>query len=470
MHIKFFGAAGEVTGSRHYLEGEIKGKKFCFMIDYGMFQGGRDADEKNLEELPFNPADLDFVILTHAHIDHSGLLPRLCAQGFKGTIYCTKATKALLNILLLDSAHIQESDFSRAERKQKLGKWHGDLPQVLYSVKQANECLSQLKAYDYGQVFEPIDGIQAHFRNAGHILGSAIAVIDVEQEDKNKRVVASGDLGMFDQPLMPDPDLIESADILLVESTYGDRLHRTLDDTKDELVTVISETMKHGGNIVMPAFAVGRAQEILLMLIELVRQKRLPHLNIWLDSPMATAATHLTENYFDELDEQAQDTLEWFSKNHQAVDLKFVADVEESKALNRIKGGAIIISASGMCEAGRVVHHLNWNLPHSQNAIIITGFQAMGTLGRRLVDKVNPVKVLGKEVFVKASVHTIGGLSAHADQAGLLRWLKGFKSAPSKVFVIHGESHASSNFAAVIKQELHWENVIIPQKGDLFPC
>jgi metallo-beta-lactamase family protein len=179
MHIKFFGAAGEVTGSRHYLEGEIKGKKFCFMIDYGMFQGGRDADEKNLEDLPFNPADLDFVILTHAHIDHSGLLPRLCAQGFKGAIYCTKATKALLNILLLDSAHIQESDFSRAERKQKLGKWHGDLPQVLYSVKQATECLSQLKAFEYGQVFEPIAGIEAHFRNAGHILGSAIAVIDV---------------------------------------------------------------------------------------------------------------------------------------------------------------------------------------------------------------------------------------------------------------------------------------------------
>jgi metallo-beta-lactamase family protein len=275
---------------------------------------------------------------------------------------------------------------------------------------------------------------------------------------------------MYGQPLMPDPDLIESADILLVESTYGDRLHRTLDDTKDELVTVISETMKHGGNIVMPAFAVGRAQEILLMLIELVRQKRLPHLNIWLDSPMATAATHLTEKYFDDLDEEAQGTLEWFAKNHRAVDLKFVADAEESKALNRIKGGAIIISASGMCEAGRVVHHLNWNLPHSQNAIIITGFQAMGTLGRRLVDKVNPVKVLGKELFVKASVHTIGGLSAHADQAGLLRWLKGFKSAPGKVFVIHGESHVSSSFAAVIKQELHWKNVIVPQKGDLFPC
>jgi metallo-beta-lactamase family protein len=185
---------------------------------------------------------------------------------------------------------------------------------------------------------------------------------------------------------------------------------------------------------------------------------------------MATAATHLTEKYFEDLDDEAQGTFSWFKENHNAIDLKFVADVEESKALNRIKGGAIIISASGMCEAGRIVHHLAWNLPHSQNAIIITGFQAMGTLGRRLVDKATVVKVMGKEVSVKASIHTIGGLSAHADQAGLIKWLKGFKEAPKKVFVIHGEEHASTNFAEVIKQELNWANVVTPQKGDLFPC
>ena len=474
MHIKFFGAAGEVTGSRHYLEGEVRHQPFRFMIDYGMFQGGRDADKKNIEALPFDPKDVDFVILTHAHIDHSGLLPRLCAEGFRGTIYCTKATKELLKILLLDSAHIQENDFERAERKQKLGKWRGDLPTVLYTVKQATECLNQIQAVEYGQVFEPILGIAAHFRNAGHILGSAIAVIDIEQADAKhdgkKRIVSSGDLGMFNRPLMPDPDLIESADILLVESTYGDRLHRSIDATEDELVKVINDTMKHGGNILMPAFAVGRTQEILLILIKLVKQKKLPHLNIWIDSPMATAATHLTEKYFEDLDDEARSLFTWFKEHPQGIDLKFVADVEESKALNRIRGGAIIISASGMCEAGRIVHHLAWNLPHSQNAIIITGFQAMGTLGRRLVDKSPMVKVMGKEVAVRASVHTIGGLSAHADQEGLLRWLKGFKQVPDKVFVIHGESHASSNFAQVIHQELNWNHVVTPQKGDLFPC
>ena len=470
MHIQFFGAAGEVTGSRHLLEGEINGQSFKFMIDYGMFQGGRDADDKNLADLPFNPAEIDFVILTHAHIDHSGLLPRLSAQGFKGPIYCTPATEALIKILLLDSAHIQENDFERAERKQKLGKWRGELPTVLYSVKQATECLSQIKRYDYGQVYEPIPGIEAHFRNAGHILGSAIAVIDVQEDENKKRIVASGDLGMFGSLLMPDPDLIESADILLVESTYGDRLHRSLKDTEDELVTVITETMRHGGNIVMPAFAVGRVQEILLLLVGLVKNGRLPHLNIWVDSPMATAATHLTEKFLEDLDEESQDVYAWYQKNLSAVDLKFVADVEESKALNRIKGGAIIISASGMCEAGRIVHHLRWNLPDSQNAIVMTGFQAMGTLGRRLVDKAPMVKVMGKEISVKASVHTIGGLSAHADQAGLLRWLKGFKKAPGKVFIIHGEEKAAHNFAAVIKDELQWEHVITPERGNLFPC
>ena len=470
MHIQFFGAAGEVTGSRHLLEGEINGQPLKFMIDYGMFQGGRDADDKNLADLPFNPAEIDFVILTHAHIDHSGLLPRLSAQGFNGPIYCTPATEALIKILLLDSAHIQENDFERAQRKQKLGKWRGELPTVLYSVKQATECLSQIKRYDYGQVYEPIPGIEAHFRNAGHILGSAIAVIDVQEDENKKRIVASGDLGMFDSPLMPDPDLIESADILLVESTYGDRLHRSLKDTEEELVTVITETMRHGGNIVMPAFAVGRVQEIIFLLVSLVKNGRLPHLNIWVDSPMATAATHLTEKFLEDLDEESQDVYAWYQKNLSAVDLKFVADVEESKALNRIKGGAIIISASGMCEAGRIVHHLRWNLPDSQNAIVMTGFQAMGTLGRRLVDKAPMVKVMGKEISVKASVHTIGGLSAHADQAGLLRWLKGFKKAPGKVFIIHGEEKAAHNFAAVIKDELQWEHVITPERGNLFPC
>lgn len=471
MKIQFLGAAGEVTGSRHSVEVMLSDQTKHFMVDYGMFQGGREATNKNLEPLPFSPKALDFVVLTHAHIDHSGLLPRLCAQGFAGPIYCTKATFELLKILLLDSAHLQRADVERAERKQKAGKWHGEMPVALYSREDVELTLSQFQTLDYGQVQELVPGISLEFRNAGHILGSAIAILDITEDGtKKKRCVFSGDIGMKGKVLMPDPDLIHEADIVVVESTYGDRLHRSLQDTEDELVEVISSTMTARGNIVMPAFAVGRTQEILFILIDLVRRGRLPHLSIWVDSPMATAATHLTQHFFAQLDGASQASFAWYKNNPSAVDLRFIADVEESKALNKIKGGAIIISASGMCDAGRIVHHLANNLPRPQNAIVITGFQAYGSLGRRLVDKVKKVRLFGEEVPVKASIHTIGGLSAHADQAGLLDWLKGFKKPPGKVFVVHGEPESSSVLAECIREELDWKNVIIPERLHTYEC
>ena len=471
MKIQFLGAAGEVTGSRHSVEVNMAGGVRHFMVDYGMFQGGREATNKNLEPLPFAPKDLDFVVLTHAHIDHSGLLPRLCAQGFKGPIYCTKASYELLKILLPDSAHLQFADLERAERKVKQGKWHGEMPVALYSRQEVEMTLTQFEPLEYGQVLELAPGISLEFRNAGHILGSAIAVMDIQEDGlQKKRCVFSGDIGMKGKVLMPDPDLITQADVVVVESTYGDRLHRSLSDTEDELVGVISTTMNGQGNVIIPAFAVGRTQEILFLLIDLVRRGRLPHLAIWVDSPMATAATHLTERYFAQLDAQTQATRDWFRNNPSAVDLRFIADVEESKALNKIKGGAIIISASGMCDAGRVVHHLANSLPRSQNAIVITGFQAYGTLGRRLVDKVQKVRLFGEDVPVKASVHTIGGLSAHADQAGLLDWLRGFRMPPKTVFVVHGEPESASVFAECIREDLGWSNVVIPERLHTYDC
>lgn len=471
MKIQFLGAAGEVTGSRHSIEVVLSGKPRHFMVDYGMFQGGREASTKNLEPLPFAAKDLEFVVLTHAHIDHSGLLPRLCAQGFKGPIYCTPATFELVKILLPDSAHLQLADLERAERKMKMGKWRGDMPVALYSREEVEITLGQFKTVEYGQPLELTPGIHLEFRNAGHILGSAIAVLDIEEDGApKKRCVFSGDIGMKGKVLMPDPDLISDADILLIESTYGDRLHRSLSETEDELVEVISSTMASKGNVVIPAFAVGRTQEILFLLIDLVRKKKLPHLSVWVDSPMATAATHLTSHFFSQLDAQSQATFKWFQENPDAVDLRFIADVEESKALNKIKGGAIIISASGMCDAGRIVHHLATNLPRSQNAIIITGFQAYGSLGRRLVDKVEKVRLFGEEVQVKASIHTIGGLSAHADQAGLLEWLRGFKRAPGKTFVVHGEPESAKAFAACIRDQLKWKDVIIPERLHQYEC
>jgi metallo-beta-lactamase family protein len=471
MKIQFLGAAGEVTGSRHSVEVMLSGGQKRFMVDYGMFQGGREASNKNLEPLPFSPKDLSFVVLTHAHIDHSGLLPRLCAQGFNGPIYCTSATFELLKILLPDSAYLQQADVDRAERNQKAGKWRGEMPIALYSREEVELALSQFEVLEYDQVIEPAPGIQLQFKNAGHILGSAIAVMDVAEEGAaNKRCVFSGDIGMRGKILMPDPDLIESADVVVVESTYGDRLHRGLQETEDELVEVISSTMAAHGNVVIPAFAVGRTQEILFLLIDLVKRGRLPHLSIWVDSPMATAATHLTQHFFSQLDTQSQSTFEWFKGNSDAVDLRFIADVEESKALNKIRGGAIIISASGMCDAGRIVHHLANNLPRPQNAIVITGFQAYGSLGRRLVDKAPKVRLFGEEVAVKASVHTIGGLSAHADQVGLLDWLRGFKAPPKSVFVVHGEPESASVLAASIREELGWTHVTIPERLHTYQC
>ncbi|MBU3611551.1 MBL fold metallo-hydrolase RNA specificity domain-containing protein [Polynucleobacter sp. MG-27-Goln-C1] len=471
MKIQFLGAAGEVTGSRHSVEALVGGREVRFMVDFGMFQGGREATAKNLEPLPFPPKEIDFVVLTHAHIDHSGLLPRLCAQGFTGPIYCTEATFELLKIMLPDSAHLQHSDVERAERRQKAGKWRGELPVALYSMEEAELTLTQCQILAYGKTLELGQGINLEFLNAGHILGSAIAVIDISEDHaKKKRCVFSGDIGMKGKLLMPDPTRIEQADVVVVESTYGDRLHKTLADTESELIDVVTSTLSAHGNIVIPAFAVGRTQEILFLLIDLVKRNLLPHLSIWVDSPMATAATHLTQHFFSQLDKESQSTFEWFKKNPGAVDLRFIADVEESKALNKVKGGAIIISASGMCDAGRIVHHLQANLPRAQNAIVITGFQAYGSLGRRLVDKAAKVRLFGEEIVVRASIHTIGGLSAHADQAGLLDWLQGFQSAPQSVFVVHGEPEASAVLAQSIREELEWKNVIIPERLHTYVC
>lgn len=474
MQIRFLGAAGEVTGSQHLCEGTVAGEARRFLVDCGLFQGGRDAREKNQRPFAFDPAGLDFVVLTHAHLDHSGLLPRLCAAGFAGPIYTTPATLELLKILLPDSAHLQQADRERAERRQAKGRWRGELPEVLYGQEEVQACLAQVRTFDYGLTFQPVPGILMRFHDAGHILGSAIAAIDVAVDQvsppKTRRLVFSGDLGHAGCPLTPPPELVASADVLVIESTYGDRLHKTMDQTRDELVEVVGHTLRHGGNIVIPAFAVGRTQEVLLLLAQLVREKRLPHLNVFIDSPMATAVTQLTAHFRDALEEDAQEMLAWHEAHPEALRLKLVSDVEESKALNQIRGGAIIVSASGMCEGGRVLHHLVNNLPYRQNAVIITGFQAYGTTGRMLVEKARTVRLFGQEVPVNASVHTLGGLSAHADQGGLLAWLKGFAAAPGQVFVVHGEPEASARLAEVMHERLGWKHVALPERGVAYPC
>lgn len=461
MQITFLGAAGEVTGSSYLIETD----DVRFLVDCGMFQGGREANQKNRSAFSFDPASIDFVLLTHAHIDHSGLLPRLSVLGFKGPVYTTSATADLLNVMLKDSAHIQEKE---AEwRNRRTYRKHHALPREiapLYTVTQAQTFLNQLKPVNYNNEINPCDSVKCIFRDAGHILGSAIIEVWVKQQNKCKKIVFSGDLGQPGHPIVCDPTPIKQADFLLIESTYGDRLHRSMPDTYDELVHAINDTLiRKGGNIILPAFTVGRTQDLLFLLVDLHRSGKLGEMHIYVDSPMALAATEITLKHMALLDKETTDMMQWLKTNDQKIKIHFIQDVEESMQLNDIKQGAIIISASGMCDAGRIKHHLKYNLCRPECTILITGFQAAGTLGRRLVDGIKRVKIYGQDIPVKADIYTIGGLSAHADQAGLMNWLNHFQLAPEKTFVVHGEPSNAVSLASTIRDQRHW-NVSIPEQ------
>jgi metallo-beta-lactamase family protein len=448
MRLSFVGAAQEVTGSCFLVEAE----GLRLLVDCGMFQGGREARARNLEAWPFAPRDIDLVLLTHAHIDHSGLLPRLCALGFKGPIVTTAATADLLSVMLLDSAFIQESEWARAERKHKRRA-----PPPLYTVAQAEACLAQLRPVGYDAEVRPHPALRCVFRDAGHILGSAIIEAWIDDAGRETKLVFSGDLGQPGRPIVRDPTPIRSADVLLVESTYGNRTHRALDATVDELVQVIGETLqRRRGNVVIPAFALGRTQELLHLLVDLCRQGRLPRLQVFVDSPMADKVTAITWKHSEVLDDETRALLSLREQHPEWLDLRFTKSVEESMALNRITAGAIIVSASGMCDAGRIKHHLRHNLGRSECAVVIIGYQAEGTLGRRLVDGEKRVRIFGEDIAVRAGIHTIGGLSAHADQAALIGWLKGFEQAPRRCFVVHGEAETACGFAAQVQRDLGW--------------
>jgi metallo-beta-lactamase family protein len=455
MRLTFLGAAGEITGSSYLVEAD----GMSFLVDCGMFQGGRKADHKNHASFGFNPEKLDFVLLTHAHIDHSGLLPRLGALGFRGPVYTTSATADLLQVMLKDSAHIQEKE---AEWQNKMDyrdqrKPHHEIA-PLYTVIQAEAFLRQLKGVDYDVEITPHPSVRCIFRDAGHILGSAIIEVWVRTNEGHKKLVFSGDLGQPGHPIVHDPTPIQQADVLLVESTYGNRLHRNMKDTLDELVHVVNDTLQRkGGNVIVPSFAVGRTQDLLFLLIDLYRQGKLGEMDIYVDSPMALAATDITLKHMKLLDKEAVNTMQWLTQSAGKPRIHFVQDVEESMQLNNVQHGAIIISASGMCDAGRIKYHLKYNLGRPECSILITGFQAEGTLGRRLVDRVNHVKIFGQDIPVRADIYTIGGLSAHADQAGLMNWLGHFSTAPDQTFVVHGESSNAATLAEVIQQKLHWQ-------------
>lgn len=461
MKLTVLGAAREVTGSCYLVETT----SMRFLVDCGMVQGGRGADARNRLPFGFEPERLDFVLLTHAHIDHSGLLPKLVKDGFRGPILTTAATGDLLEVMLPDSAHIQEADAERAARGQR-GKSRGrQAPTTpIYTMRDVETCLRQVRPMPYDESFTPHPDVACTFRDAGHILGSAIIELWITEADGTVKLVFSGDLGQPGRAILRDPTRIAEADILVMESTYGDRAHRNQAATLDEMVAVISDVHARGGNVIMPAFAVGRTQEILYHLHCLTRQGRLHDLSIFVDSPMADRATRVTTRHLELFDEQAHILADWHDAGEGLPVLRFTASAEESKALNQIRSGAIIISASGMCDAGRIRHHLRWNLPHRESAVLITGFQAQGTLGRRLVDGARRVRIFGEDIPVRASIHTLNGFSAHADRPALLNWAAGFRKPPAQVFVTHGEAAAAESFAQALRADLGW-TVAVPAIG-----
>lgn len=460
MKISFFGAAGEVTGSCYLIQSD----EVCFLVDCGMFQGGREAYSKNLRALPFDVRMLDFVLLTHAHIDHSGLLPRLTMLGYKGPVYTTPATVDLLQVLLLDSAHIQEkeSEWLLRHRHRKVPRV-SVAPPPLYTVTQAQACLKQLRPIGYGEAVQYKPGVQFAFRDAGHILGSAIIEVWVKDARRTRKLVFSGDLGQPNRPILRNPAVVDEADVLFVESTYGNRPHRSLAETETEIVEAFHYTLhKKRGNVIIPAFAVGRTQELLFVLGDLVRHGRMAPMTVHVDSPMANSATKITLRHLELLSGETRELISWMERNTEKMRVEFVADVEESMRLNDLRHGAVILSASGMCDAGRIKYHLQNNLARSESSVLITGFQAAGTLGRKLVDGARAVRIFGEQVPVRADIFTIGGLSAHADQAALLDWLGAFRKPPRHTFVVHGEAETSAVFAEKIRDTFGWKNVALP--------
>ena len=441
--LTFYGAIEGVTGSAYLLE--TKGA--CVLMECGLFQGGREQEKENREPLPFDIGKIDAVILSHAHLDHSGRLPLLVAGGYSGSIHMTLPTCDLLDVLLKDAASLQLRDAEwENKRRKRRGK---DEVEPLYTLEEVEQTLTQCKWADYGKRKNIASGIDVRFLDAGHILGSAIVEVYITEDGKEKKLVFSGDLGNSQAALLRDPEIVESADILLLESTYGDRNHRSMDATLQEFESIIEEASKNGGNILIPSFAVGRTQEIIFRLGELYQKGKLRQQAIYLDSPMAIAVTeiyHRYQNTYNVEDRAAILKGDQRSLHAFLPTLRYSTTTAESMALNTIAGGAIIIAGSGMCNGGRIRHHLKHNLWRKQSHVVIVGYQANGTPGRLLVDGVDHMRIAGENVTVKASIHTLGGFSAHASQSQLFDWVSHFKGKKPRLYLVHGEEHAKETF------------------------
>jgi len=448
MKLEFFGAAGRVTGSCHILH--VGGHRV--LLDCGMIQGGRKDEALNRRPWPFDPASLDAVVLSHAHIDHSGRLPLLVKDGFRGPVFTQRATRELCGVMLKDSGFLAEKDAEIESRKRARKGLEPIKP--LYTVDEAALALKQFRTFRYDERKRILPGIEVRFKDAGHILGSAVVEVWLEDKGVKRKLVFSGDLGQTNAPILEDPTTIQEADLVLMESTYGDRLHRSRDETIREIGEIFTAARHGHGNILIPAFAVGRTQELLYLFSKYQDDWGLADWDVYLDSPMAIQTSEIYARYAHLYDREAAAL--WKQRGGRLGLLprfQLSRTANQSKALNQIRSGMIVIAGSGMCQGGRIKHHLKNNIWRDGCHVMIVGYQAHGTLGRRLVDGADKIKLWGETVRVAARVHTVGGLSAHADQEGLVRWYRGFRDRPP-LFLVHGEGEAQVTLANRLRDEL----------------
>ena len=472
MKITFLGATRTVTGSNYLVE--AGGKKF--LVDCGMWQGKAELEDENFQEFEFNPQDIDFVLLTHAHIDHSGRIPKLYNEGYRNPVYAHKATCDLCSLMLPDSGHIQEMEIEWKNRKRER-KGEKALP-PMYTAEDAAKCLQIFEPVKYDEIIDITENIHVRFNDAGHMLGSSIIELWVDEDGKTTKTVFTGDLGNNDIPLLGSPTMIEDADYLVMESTYGSRLHMRNDEKAEIFLDVVSKTLDKDGTVVIPSFAVGRTQEILYEINKLKDQRKddeefrhkyrtLMKAPVYVDSPLAISATEVFRENMDLFDEETQAEISLGDNPLEFPGLKFTMSTEESKALNEDPHPCIIISASGMCEVGRIKHHLKHNLWNPNSTILFVGYQAPGTLGYSIVNGAKKVKIFGEEIAVNARIEYIEGYSGHADQEGLMNFIYSFIKKPKHIFIVHGEEESQEVLKGKIESDTHLP-VTVPEFGETF--
>ncbi len=465
MHLQFWGAARTVTGSMHLLE--VQGRRI--LLDCGLYQGRRKEAFSRNRDLPFDAASIDAVILSHAHIDHSGNLPTLVRQGYRGHIYCTSATRDLCAYMLLDSAHIQESDVRYVNRRRRE---QGKTPfEPLYVQQDAVEALRAFRTVDFDREFSPLPGVTVRFINAGHILGAASVVLDLEEEGRHERLVFSGDIGRKGQPILRDPEVADGADYLIMESTYGDRSHEDSGEARDKLRQNVEAICDSGGKLIIPSFAVGRTQELVYRLNQLWEAGDLPPVAVYVDSPLAVNATEVFRLHPECYDEEMRATLQR-DDDHDPLGyrhLTYIREAERSMELNTLEAPAVIISASGMCEGGRILHHIKNHADEAGSIILFVGFQAEHTLGRRILEGQNPVRIYGEEREIEARIEKINGYSAHADREELLDWAARTNERGDlrRTFLVHGEPSPMYSLSAALR-EAGLVHVEIPERSQIF--